>query len=471
MENPTPARAGSSLSRSMPPPPNPPRARSPKPKLLLILPVVVVMLLMLAAVILIIAFGLRSLFDRAAPGTSLSVIKIPPVPVSPIAVPSCRTVIGSDDVEVAVSLPISVTVGETSFPIQAVQPDPAGWHYPADGEGAAMWLCGLVVNYVVGLEPTAENGALLTGLRPGDQIVLHLSDGTGLRFRFSERREVTANEPSVFEQSGPRLTVIVEGEEDTWQVALADYAIEAEPVQPSAGPLVPPGQPVSLGDLELTVLGGRIEQGVPGLDPGTMYYLVEFTIENVGTEPVDTTGFTTRLQDGVGNTYLSSSSASILGNAGPLSGEIAPGDLVSGSAGYLVPETMAGPSVIWIFRPLPGSELQASVSLLYQEIPDEPVVAARAVVNVNDAFVDDDVLYIEASVQNVGTSALIVEQTDISLSSSDGLATLRMSAPPLPWVVDPGSSQTVELAYEKPDVSSVLLSLVGYAFEIGGLDE
>ena len=48
-------------------------------------------------------------------------------------------------------------------------------------------------------------------------------------------------------------------------------------------------------------------------------------------------------------------------------------------------------------------------------------------------------------------------------------AALRSAAPRLPWTIQPGESQVIELQYEKPDAPTALLTVLGYSFEIRGL--
>jgi len=442
---------------------------------LLIVTIVGGMLLLLAAVVLVIFLGLRSIFFKGEtnPGMPLEVVKLTPtVSTSLLPTPSCETIISSGDVQVAVPLPISLTVGSEPFRVVAVIP-PTSPFPPSQGgadEGAAAWVCGTVVNYVVGLEPTPENEALLANLRPGDEIKLRLSNGVELSFRFAEQREVTANEATVFEQFRPRLTLILERDGTTWQIATADYVAETEPVQPPSGTLAQPGQPVRVGDAQVTVLRGHAERGGADLLPGTMYYLVEFSVENVGTVLLDASAFTLQLQDNTGNWYLLSPAASAAGEYGPLGGEINPGTTVQGTAGYLVPEALAGPTLIWTFNPWPGSELRASVSIPYQA-GAEPTSAGQAEVTITDAFLNDDSdkLIIEGEVRNTGAKPLTVEIGDISLTSSAGMSDLIMAAPPLPWMIEPGQMQVIELQYAKPDAPAALLSLLGYSFEIQGL--
>jgi len=453
-----------------------PQARSSRRSCLLIAPIAGGALLLLIAGALMLFLGLRSLLSHGEDnsGMPLEVVKVTPAAfASPVSAPSCQTIVGSDDVQVAVPLPTSLTVSGEPFPVAPILPDQTGWTYPADSSGSATWICGTVVNYVLGLESTEENGTLLADLRPGNEIKLHLSNGTVLFFRFVERRETAANDASVFEQSRPRLTLILEIEDGSWQTATADYVAETEPVQPPpSGAEAQPGQPVRVGNAQVTVTRGHTESGGEGQPPGTMYYLVEFSVENVGTATLDAGGFAMQLQDGVGNLYLLSPAASGAGDHGLLGGGVAPGATAQGTAGYLVPETLAGPTLIWIFNPQPGSELRASISIPHEGgAGNDPGSVGQAGVDVTDAFLSSagDVLVIEGEVHNMGSEPLIVELNDISLTSSAGIGSLRMAAPPLPWTVQPGQTQVVELQYEKPAASTALLALLGYSFEIQGL--
>jgi hypothetical protein len=440
----------------------------------LIVPIVGGVFLLVVSIGLIVFLGLRPVLfteETPSPGMPLEVVKLTPTSsTSPLPLPSCETIISSGDVEMAVPLPISLTVGGKSFPVVAVVSEQEGWTYPSGYPGSAVWVCGTVVNYVVGLGPTPENESLLADLRSGDEIRMRLSNGATLLFRFVEQREAMADETGIFEQMQPRLTLILEKGEDAWQIALADYVAETEPVQPPSGTLAQVGQPVRVHDVQVTVIEGSVKRGGTDLLPGTMYYLVEFSVTNVGTTPLKVGSFAMQLQDGVGNWYVLSPEASAAGEHGPLGGEIAPGATAQGSAGYLVPETLAGPELIWIFSPQPGSELRASVSIPY-EGEAGPASGARAEVSITDIFLNSagDLLIIEGEVRNAGDGPLTVELEDVNLTSSAGMSALRSAAPPLPWTIQPGQTQIVEFQYERPGASTALLSLLGYSFEIRGL--
>jgi hypothetical protein len=252
-------------------------------------------------------------------------------------------------------------------------------------------------------------------------------------------------------------------------VAFADYAAEAESVvPPPTGVTAQVGQPVEVGQARVTVDQGYVERNAD-LAPATAYYLVAFSVENLGESPLPTDAFSMELRDSIGNVYLISSAASGLGEAGPVSGEIPPGGSARGTAGYVVPDPLPAGELTWIFSPRRGGAT-ARVTIPYEggtpgEVPAQPEVVLL------DAFLGDNgnTLIIEGEVWNRGTEPLVVERADIRLSSSAGMSELASEAPPLPWTVEPGERQVIELQYPKPDASTVLLELLGYSFEIGGL--
>jgi hypothetical protein len=100
--------------------------------------------------------------DGGEAGIPLPVVKItatpgvsaPTPPPSPPLASSCETIISNGDVEIAASLPLSLTVGGDAFPVRPIISEDAGWSHPGDNSGSAVWVCGTVVNYVVVLEPT-----------------------------------------------------------------------------------------------------------------------------------------------------------------------------------------------------------------------------------------------------------------------------------------------------------------------------
>jgi hypothetical protein len=441
-----------------------------------LLPIVGGTCMVLVAIAMIVILAVRSISGAksANPGMPLEVTRAAtpaatPSPPAAAPTPVCDTVVSSGEAQQAVPLPISLTVGSRVLPVAVTVPSAGAWSYPAGASGAAAWVCGTVVNYVLQLEDSAASRELLEELAPGSSITLRLTNGTGLLFRSAERREVPAYDPATLAQARPSLTLVLPQDGATWQIVAAEYAAEAETAPSST--LAQLNQAVQVGELRLTVTRGHLVREGLALQPGTVAYVVEFTLENTGSAAVNTVEAAMKLQDGSGAVYLSAVEASAVGDFGPLSAELAPGASTSASAGYLVPETLAGPTLIWTFAPNAGAALLASVGIPYE---GGPAVASGGQFSaaLTDAFLSSDgaTLIIEGEIRNTGQTPLTFELRQISLTSSAGLSVLQLAAPPLPWIVQPGQAQIVELQYARPNAPAALLTLAGYSFEIQNLE-
>lgn len=439
---------------------------------LLILIIISGAILLFIAVVILVYLGLRGagqgLEATPTPTEAMAPSPTAVAQVSPVPPARCETIISSGDSEVTVALPVSLTVGGAAYPVEPIVPPEDAWVYPEDRSETAVWVCGTVINYVVGLQPTPANQDLIGSLASGSELTLELTNGVVLHFRLAERRDVEPGAAEAISQRQPRLTVVLPGAE-SWQVALADYAAEAESVAPPVGMTAEVGQPTEVGQARVTVSQSGLERSAE-LAPATAYYLVAFTVENTGESPLSPDAFFMELRDSVGNVYPVSAAASRAGEAGPLSGEIEPGASAQGTAGHVVPDPLPVGELTWSFSPGPGAPT-ARVTIPHEGGTSEEI-SAQPEVMLLDAFLGDDgnMLIIEGEVRNRGTEPLEVERADIRLSSSAGMSELATEAPPLPWTIEPGERQVIELQYPKPDASAVLLELLGYSFEIGGLN-
>ncbi len=376
--------------------------------------------------------------------------------------PSSVVVIEVGDTAVAMPVPVELEVGGLSFPVEAASPEAAGW---IGGGEAAYWVHGTVVNYVFGIEATPDNLAFAGQLEEGDQIVVHLSSGAILSFRIATVREIGPDEvASLFSQFQPGLTLMVGGGGEGDGIAVLsefDHA-ESAPTQPGA---VIPRQRVQVGDVQVVVEEGYAVAATD-LPPGTLAYLVEFSVRNTASSPLDPTPFVMELVDGLGNRYQPSSAAAALGMYGPLTTALTPTVPVSATAGYLIPAGLTGSELTWVFGPHAASELRAYFTLSYT-VPSAALPVPQ--VDVTDAFLDGETLHVVATVGNDGGSPLQVDETDVSLSSNAGAGELQMAVPSFPWTIHPGDSREVELVFARPDASAVVVTILGYTFEISGL--
>lgn len=457
-------------------PPSHGRTGRPLRRWVLLFPVVIGVCLLLVAVVLLGVLVVRRLNRAEARATPTAVPEpaetavVSPLP-TPLSTPqACTVAVGSAETQQTVPQPVLFQVGEREFPVVVVYAQDGTWTFPEGYSGAAAWVCGTVVNYLIQLEATSENQQLLEGLQPGSTFSLRLSNGGSLQFRFAERRVVNSYATDVLAQVRPRLTLIVPLESGMWQVVIGDYVAEAGSLPP-ASTLARPNQPVRVGNVQVTVTSGTIVRDVAALQPGTVAYVVEFTVENVGSQSVSADEFVMTLQDGSGQVYPLSAAASAAGASGPLNGTIAPGVRVSGSVGYVVPETIAGPTLIWSFALQSATGVQASFAIPF-EGQKAPSTAGRIEVVLTEAFLSSDrgTLVVEGEIRNLGEEPASVDLNQITLTSSAGMGVLRMAAPPLPWTIPAGQTQVIELQYAKPDAPAVLLTIAGYSFEIQGLE-
>jgi len=434
------------------------------------IPIAVIGAVLLGIVIiaLVVVLALRTfVFPSHLDGIPLEVTRVSPLGPSPLPFPPLVEV---GDTQVILQIPVALEAGNRSFPVLPSDPDGGAWADPSLYPDHAIWVYGTVVNYVMGLEATPDNRALLAGLGADAPLLLQLSGGARLIFRVTRQETVAPDDTAIFAQSQPGLTLLLlgEGEEERMAV-LAGFDRAEEPTPQADSPAAGLGQPVNVGDVRVTAIEGHGEPGGADQPPGTMAYLVEFSARNVGQSSLDTRGFSTELVDGVGNRYLPSPSIAAQGWYGPLQGKLAPGEEVNGTAGYLVPEGLEGPTLTWLFGPQVGSELRARFSIPYT--PPSVTAPAWSDVTILEAFLGEGgaTLHVVAQVHNLAASTLTVTDGDVSLSSSAGVGELQVAAPPFPWAIAAGEAREVELQFARPQASTAVVTILGYTFEISGM--
>lgn len=426
----------------------------------------------LVLITLMVVLALRPiLFPRRLPGIPLAVTRVSPA-VSPLPLPA-PPVAEIGNAKISLPVPTSVEIGGQSFPLKSATVEGTAWDIPSSTAGSAFWVNGTVFPYILGLEMTQENQALLGGLKEGDEITLLLSDGARLVFRVARQRSAPPGDTTLFAQSRPGLTLVGLQRVTEGGKREANYAVEADfreriEGRPVAGPSAGSGEPTQVGNARVTVLETHAERGLSDLPAGTVAYFVELIVENTGTSSLLSRDFVMELLDGDGNRHLPSPSLAGKGKYGPLPAEIPSGGKAEGTVVYIIPEAVAGPTLTWIFGPQAASELRARFALPYSP---PPMGTARAEVTVSQAFLGEGgtVLHVVAQIRNTGQVSLEVKEQDISLSSSAGAAELEVAAPPLPWIIAAGETREVELQFARPRASTCLVTILGYAFEISGL--
>ena len=104
----------------------------------------------------------------------------------------------------------------------------------------------------------------------------------------------------------------------------------------------------------------------------------------------------------------------------------------------------------------------------------EPIPLASSVLTASDreavnAALDSGRLALGPWIKRFEASLSESVGTRHAIAVSSGTSALRVAAPPLPWTVQPGQTRVIELQYEKPAAPTALLAMLGYSFEIQGL--
>lgn len=136
-----------------------------------------------------------------------------PTPLPTLEAELLADIIDASGVKTKLVVPRTLELGGVSFVVQPVKIKSGDWALP-DDERAVSWVYGTVVNYVLGLEATAENKSLLANLKSGDEILLRMSTGPAYRFAYADAVRVAPQASEIFRQTRPGLTLVLMGSED-----------------------------------------------------------------------------------------------------------------------------------------------------------------------------------------------------------------------------------------------------------------
>jgi Domain of unknown function (DUF4352) len=378
-----------------------------------------------------------------------------------------------------VTSPQSVTLVPTvlhlrsrSFFINPVNVSKGRWNYNTDS-GKAEWVFGTLINYLVGLPASQENTDMLQALSDADEITLDLSNGQTLHFKYSGRQFVSPGSVDIFSQSRPGLTLVLLGATSEQRlVVTANYAVESEVGKPGPGTLGQINTPIELGGVKVTVLSARFLYNAPGIPVGSAFYMVDYTVENTGADPIDAGKFQIELQDYSTQKYKVSLTASQLGPNAVAKGQILPGIAATFTSGFEVPSNVTGPVLTWIFSPQPGFKAQASVAVPLVGPTPTPDPRSRVAIQITQAYfnADQSEMIIVGGIGNPANATIVMDTPDISLKTPEGaLGTLRDTEPPLPWNLGPGQNQSFTLHFDRLPSTSATLKILFASFELSGL--
>lgn len=380
----------------------------------------------------------------------------------------------SGSISVTLETPIFLNIAGEDFSVESVAiPQDGPWTPSTPNETTAVWVYSSVINYVFGLDDTNDNRDLLERLVIGDEVVLTTRSGSSSSFVVSSRQEVSSDNMDIFAQRVPAVTMVLL-EEDLGEQRLmvqgryvsSDSTIDDSQSQ-TAGRVVALGETAQLESLQITATAVSYQVDRPEAPAGFAFLQIDYQVQNVGTVTVDANSLTMVLADDMGNLYALNPTASQLGNYRPLNGTIAPGQTIVATAGYQIPTGLSSSVLRWqVTVTKTNSQIQVNIPFR-----DPTVAGQQAAVEVADADVTTDGtgLLITGNIINNGDQPLVVEVTDIGLSS-DGTVHLMLSTnPAFPWTLAAAQRTVFAVTFQRPAGDTAVFRALNHSFQLTGL--
>jgi hypothetical protein len=370
---------------------------------------------------------------------------------------------------VSQAIPRTLRLRSRSKSLIPVNVDKGDWKPTSEIE-QAEWVYGTLVNYVIGLPASQENSDMLQAMSEADEIVIDLSNGQSLTFRYTGRQFVSAGSTDIFAQTRPGLTLILLGDNKDQRVVVnANYVPDSEVGKAVPSSLAQINTPIELGGAKVTVISARLVVNAPGVTVGSAFYMVDFTVENIGADALDAANFVIELQDYAKQKYRLSDVASAIGPNPPPKGQLLPGLAAAFTSGFDVPANVTGPVLFWNFKPNAQFKAQASVAVPLIGPTPTPDPRTKLVVQVTQAYFNTEQteMIIVGGVGNTSGVPVSINASDISLSTSEGVfATIRGSEPPLPFNVGPGQTLSFSLRFSRLPGASAILKVLLSSFQL-----
>jgi hypothetical protein len=373
-------------------------------------------------------------------------------------------------ISVTMETPIFVNVAGDEFSVQAeVLPAQGTWTPIPANETTSVWVYGSVINYVFGLDDTEENRALLERLVAGDEIVLTTRSEATSTFVVSRRQEVSSDNREIFAQRSPGITLVLL-EEDTQEqrlVVQGRFVVSDAKSDPQAGSSVELGETAQLEGLQITVNSVSFQFDRPEAPAGLAVFHVDYQIQNVGVAAVDASSLSMVLIDDFGNLYALNPGASQVGNNPPLTGFIQPGQTVVATAGYQIPTGLTSAVLRWQVT-ISGTGSQIVVVLPLGQTVASPQEASVLVQEVNIVNNGTDLLIV-GQITNLGGQPLLVDVSNVTLTSGGTVYLMLSVNPAFPWSVPAGQTVQFAVTFQRPPGSEAIFAVFEQSFQLTGL--
>ncbi len=378
----------------------------------------------------------------------------PATPAPTLEAALLADIVDSSGVRTQLVAPRTLDIAGVSFVVQPVQVKSGDWPRPYE-ERAASWVSGTVVNYVIGLEATPANKALLSSLRAGQELLLRMSTGSLYRFAYVDTVMAPPQATEGFRQNRPGMTLALLGDaREQRMVVRAGYIPESDlglaPVQAEIKASV--GETALLNRaVQVTCLGNRL-LAKPGAPPGYVYQAVEYRVENVSEAEVGGAIFSHHLES-EGMSYPIVAVPHEV-NPYPLMAErLAGGETFQTVAVYAVPEAALAEGLTWEFSAGPDGA-RARVAL--------PAYSGRLAetVRLTGAGTMDGYLTATFAI-SAALHSLELGPADIELTGGS----LRPAGNSFPWRVPAGGGGQFTLLVEPKQAGPVTVAILEHGFE------
>ncbi|MCA9874502.1 MAG: DUF4352 domain-containing protein [Anaerolineales bacterium] len=371
----------------------------------------------------------------------------------------------SETISVTLDMPATLTLRGQSFTVQPQVIGADGVWTPDIEEGSAAWVFGTIVNYVFGLPDTADMRTLLEQLDVGDEIEMVTQSGMTYTFSFNSREEVAPNNRDIYTQQVPGTTIVLVGNRNENRLVVNGRYVVSDTAGNIQANTVELGEPVQLGDLQVTVTGSAYDPSRSEAPAGFAYFRIDYQVQNVGLTAVDTSDLRLMLTDDLGNQYALSPVASQLGNFPMLSGFLNAGQSVQATAGYQIPTGLNSQTVQWVVVDT-GSGAQIQVVIPYAGGSN---ALANTSISLVDAVISADQisLILQGQITNLGEQPVVVTESDLSLRTTDGSQFLLLATnPAFPWTVPPGQTLQFYVTYQRPPADTFIFTVLNQPFQL-----
>ena len=275
------------------------------------------------------------------------------LPTPAVTPPPIESVFDGQKIKLGMFYPKTLEIGGVAYFIIPTDVSPTkGWQIP-QMDGAASWINGSIVNYILGLPYTETNIRVMGSLKVGDRVLIRTSTAGVLEFIVRETKRVPPQQVEIFQQGRQGITICLTGDPAIDRlVVLGDYDATQEIA--GEGTWTLPGtvalnlwQSGTAGDMQVRIAAWNYytptSPAVAGFLPeGQALYVLDVALHNGGSAPlkvgtlqieaVDIDGIRYPSNDLVAKRYGSFSSLTDLGGT-----DLAGGESISLSVAYMVP--------------------------------------------------------------------------------------------------------------------------------------